>query len=223
MKVLIAGASGLVGKTLIKLLLNSDRTSSVISIVRKSMNIDHKKLVEKIIDFDNLETELDAINVEVAYCCLGTTIKKAGTKENFEKVDLHYPLRLAEHLHDLGTNQFNIITAIGSNPNSSFYYNRIKGKVEEKLRAVGFTALNIFRPSLLIGNREEHRVGEKLAIAGSKVFNPFLFGPFKKYRGIKSEDVAMAMMVVGLDQSCQGMNIFESDKIQSLADLSNSE
>ncbi|MCC5929298.1 MAG: oxidoreductase [Cyclobacteriaceae bacterium] len=215
---LIAGASGLVGSHLILELLPSDRYEKVISIGRSKLPIDHEKLTQHIVDFDHLEENAALLKADDVFCCLGTTIKKAGSKQNFYKVDFTYPYDLAHLSKQQGAQQYNLVTAMGSARKSAFYYNRVKGELEDKVMNMGFAALNIFRPSLLLGKRNEKRLGEDLAKAVYTLFKPIMQGPLKKYRGIEGAHVAAAMAYISsLDK--KGTFIYESDDIYEAARL----
>jgi uncharacterized protein YbjT (DUF2867 family) len=151
------------------------------------------------------------------YCCLGTTIKKAGTQEAFRKVDFDYPIKIAALTQHLGANQFLIVTSLGANPHSRIFYNRVKGEVEEAIRKISFTTINIFRPSLLLGDRTEHRTGEKSGAFIMSGLKYVMVGPLRKYRAIQARDVAKAMVQVA-QKNLKGLNIFESMQIQEIAD-----
>jgi uncharacterized protein YbjT (DUF2867 family) len=158
---LIAGSTGLTGSYLLEKLLTSDNYSKVVSLVRKPHPLRHPRLEQIVFDFDNPAEE--HIKADHIYCSLGTTIKKAGSKAAFRKVDLEYPLSLARIAYRNGASRFSVITSMGSNPRSAFFYNQVKGELEEELKKIPFEGLYIFRPSLLVGNRKEYRMGENAA------------------------------------------------------------
>jgi uncharacterized protein YbjT (DUF2867 family) len=212
---LIAGASGLVGSHLLLLLLQSDRYSQVISIGRRELPVIHPKLDQQIVDFDDLKkSEADLVADDV-FCCLGTTIKKAGSKEAFYKVDHTYVTRLAEITLKRRATQFLVVSAMGADAGSRIFYNKVKGEMERDVLQMGFQAVHIFRPSLLLGEREEHRTGEEL---GAKIMRPLsvlLLGPLRKYRPIQAETVANAMLQAA-SQDKKGTQVYLSDKIERL-------
>jgi uncharacterized protein YbjT (DUF2867 family) len=213
---LIAGGSGLVGSHLILELLPSERYQKIISIGRSELPIKHEKLIQHIVDFDNLDENESLVKADDIFCCLGTTIKKAGSKQNFYKVDFTYPYDLAHLCKKLGAQQYNLVTAMGAARKSAIYYNRVKGELEEKVMNMGYGALNIFRPSLLLGKRNEKRLGEDLAKAAYTLLKPILQGPLKKYRAIEGADVAAAMAYISsIDK--KGIFIYESDDIYEAA------
>jgi len=216
MKTLIAGATGLIGKQLLINLLMDNHVTKVIALVRTHTGQRHPKLEELVVDFNALNDYQHDLAADTVFCCLGTTIKKAGNEENYRMVDYQYPLHLAELTLQNGASQFNIVTALGANPRSFFFYNRLKGEVEDAISKLTFENINIFRPSLLVGNRKEERKGEKLSIAISKFLNPLMFGPLKKYKSIQAKDVADTMLKISLENR-SGIHIFESDKIYKSA------
>jgi len=212
---LLLGASGLVGGHCLRLLLEDQNYGKVILFVRKPIALQHAKLEQHVIDFDHLEKYSHLAKVNDVFCCLGTTIKKAGSQEAFRKVDFTYPVEIAKIAAQNGVEKFLIITALGANPNSSVFYNRVKGEVEVAVTKLPLKVIHIFRPSLLLGKREERRMGEKIGEPLLKALKIFLFGPFRKYRAIEATIVAAAMIQVA-KQNLQGINIFESDQIQHL-------
>jgi uncharacterized protein YbjT (DUF2867 family) len=213
---LIAGASGLVGRHCLNVLLEEPYYRQVVALVRRPLPLAHPRLVQGEIDFDRLEAAADLIRGDDVFCCLGTTIKNAGSQEAFRKVDAFYPLQLATIAVQQGASQFLIISALGANPRSKIFYNRVKGDVEEALSAIQLRSLHIFRPSMLLGKRTEQRPGEIVGTALMKAISFALRGPWQKYQAIDALDVAKAMVkVASMDLS--GKHTFESDQIRSLA------
>lgn len=188
---LIIGASGLTGNLLLHQLLNSNFYTSVIAYVRKPLSVNHPKLLQQVANFDTINNGITADDV---FCCMGTTIKKAQTKMAFEKVDYEYPLKIAQLQFKVGSKHFFLISAMGASLQSSFYYSKVKGKLERDILQIGYEALYIFRPSLIVGNRIEYRAGEKFAIGLMKLLNPILFGPFKKFQSVQASAIAKAML-----------------------------
>jgi len=214
---LLVGATGLVGGHCLAFLLKSPHYTKVTCLVRKKLPIINDKLQQVVVDFDNLPEHANQITGDDVYCCLGTTIKKAKSKENFKKVDYHYPLEVANIALQNGAQQYIIVSAMGADKNSLIFYNEVKGKVEDDLKALPFKSLHILQPSLLLGNREENRPGEKLGEAAMKTFGFLMHGPLKKYRAIEAEAVAFAMVHLA-STAPSGIHTHESDQIQAIFD-----
>ena len=210
---LVLGASGLVGQELVKVLVESKEFDRITLLVRKELKINNTKINEIVIDFDKMEEYKEEFNVDIVFCTLGTTIKKAKTKENFEKVDFHYPFEGAKLSKNFGKGQFFVVTAMGSDENSSVFYSKTKGKLEKELKDLGLNNLSIFRPSLLLGERKDFRMGEKIGIILFSLIKPFLVGKLKKYAGIEATYVAYFMYEKSLENRV-GISIYESDQMQ---------
>jgi len=212
---IVVGATGLTGSSLIEQLCENDEYVSVIVIARRELQYKHPKLEVKIRNFDTLE-EKDIEFAHELYCCLGTTIKKAGAREAFEKVDFEYPLAIASLAKKQGIPHMLVITAMGANEQSRFYYNRVKGKLENALIELGLQRLSIIRPSLLVGQREEFRLGEKVGEKLLKLANPLLIGPLKRSRAIEASQVAKAMIVIALHGKKQSVTIYPSQDLAKM-------
>ncbi|UED82531.1 oxidoreductase [Lysinibacillus sp. CD3-6] len=212
---IVVGATGLTGSSLIEQLCENDEYVSVIVIARRELQYKHPKLEVKIRNFDTLE-EKDIEFAHELYCCLGTTIKKAGAREAFEKVDFEYPLAIASLAKKQGIPHMLVITAMGANEQSRFYYNRVKGKLENALIELGLQRLSIIRPSLLVGPREEFRLGEKVGEKLLKLANPLLIGPLKRSRAIEASQVAKAMIVIALHGKKQSVTIYPSQDLAKM-------
>jgi uncharacterized protein YbjT (DUF2867 family) len=210
---LIAGATGLVGNELLKLLIASDEYETVYSVTRKPANLTSDKLKEFQIDFNDLDKLRLPSPPHHVFCTLGTTIKKAKTKENFRKVDYDYVVKLASLAKSLGTEKFLVVSSLGANAKSSIFYSRVKGEMENAIHDLNLPQTFVFRPSLLMGDRSEKRAGEKTAIAVYKVLDPLFIGKLKKYKGIRIEKVAKAMIETA-SKNDQKFQIIESDEIQ---------
>ncbi len=197
-RALVLGASGLVGAELLKILLERSTYTKVFALVRSALPIKHPNLEVVVCEMDErtaIEQALTEIEASDVFCCLGTTIKRAGSQEAFRKVDVELPFIIAQIMSNRGLQHFLIVTAIGSNPNSSVFYSRMKGVVEQKLRELKIPQLSIFRPSLLLGKRREFRLGEKLSIIISSGFRFAMVGPLQKYKPIHANQVALAMVL----------------------------
>ena len=213
-KALIVGSTGLIGGYCLQSLLDNPNYSEVTALVRKPILKTHRKLNTVVTKFDkNLENELSNIQVHDVYCCLGTTIKKAGSQQAFKEVDLSLVVSIAELMRKQGAEQFLVISALGANKDSKVFYNRIKGEMEQALEELDYPCLHIFRPSLLLGKREEFRLGEKIGVILTPVLKPFLIGSLKKYAPVEAESVAHFMVKVATEQPISGVHVYESDMI----------
>lgn len=215
---LLFGASGLVGSQLLQYLLQDKGYQRIDIVVRKPLTISHPKLQQHVIEFNQLARHRELFAVDHVFCCLGTTIKKAKSKEAFIQVDKTYPLEIAKLAKESGVQQFHVITAMGSDAASSIFYNRVKGELEKELRKINFPSLLIYRPSLLLGNRSEFRLGEKI---GSIVFQAFSFvmiGPLARYKAIDADIVAKGMLLSAhqAEPSGVGVMVLESEEIRRL-------
>jgi len=203
---LIAGASGLTGGYLLTQLLDDPEYSTVIAYVRKSSGLTHPKLKEILVDW---ETLLEPVAAEDVFCCLGTTIKKAGSQEAFRRVDYDYPLQLAQLQYRGGSQQFLLVSAMGADAKSAIFYSRVKGELENALQSIGYKSLHIFRPSFIAGPRKESRPGEKIGLAIFSLLSPLFIGPLKKYVPIQAEHIARAMLRTA-QKNEPGMRLYDS-------------
>ncbi len=210
-KALILGASGLVGSSLLNQMVISNDFDEIRILVRKKMDLNHPKVLQIIVDYEHLSQDIFK-DITTVFCCLGTTIKKAGSKEAFKKVDYDYPLISAKMALNAGVKQFLIITAMGANANSFVFYNKIKGQIEEALAELPFDAVMIFRPSLLLGDRTDARFGEQIA---TLMMNAIDFMTPAKYKAIHVNQVAKAMHKKAQEQ-VKGFQVYENDVLLSL-------
>lgn len=211
---LILGATGLVGSKLLEQLLKDDKYEKVTYIGRKEVK-NHPKLVQIISNLDKMENYRHEFRVNDVFCCLGTTIKKAGSKAFFNMVDYEYPLKAAQLAKESNVEQFLIISAMGADPSSRIFYNSVKGRLEEDVEKLNLNGLHIFRPSLLLGERDEFRFGEKVAELLFKPFSNLKLALFKKYGPIEADTVAKAMEKIAL-RGDRGIHIYESDQIKNI-------
>lgn len=207
---IVTGATGLIGNAVIQQLLNDTRYSNVLILVRKKLALDHPKLKQLVFDFDKPDASL--IKGDELYCCLGTTIKTAGSKEVFFKVDHDYVVHTAKLAKQNGIDQLAVISAMAANSKSSVFYNKTKGEMEEAISDIGFKTSYIFRPSLLLGNRKEFRLAENLA---KLIMVPLSFLIPKKYMAIKDTQVARAMIHF-MNSQHTGNHIIENDAMLTL-------
>jgi len=196
---MIAGASGLVGSFCLQRLLRESRYDNIHSLVRRPSGLAHARLVEHVVDFDSLENEPTLPAVDDVYCCLGTTIAKAGSREAFEKVDHDYVLSLGRITRLTGAQRFLLVSALGADPVSGVFYNRVKGSTEVDIQQLDFPALHILRPSLLTGPRKDFRMGERLAIPVTALLRPLMRGSLARYRAVHADHVAACMIEAAFD------------------------
>ena len=213
---LIAGASGLVGGELLQQLLRAEEYDRVIALGRRRLDVSHPKLVQVVADFSSLEQTTADLRCVDAYCCLGTTLKEAGSREAFRAVDHAAVLAFAWAAQRAGAQRFFVVSALGADAGSRVFYNRVKGETEDALLVLGFATLAIFRPSLLLGRRARARLGERVMAALLWLAEPLLFGCLRKWRAIQAEVVARAMLRCSFGRAGQGVLVFPSDEIQDL-------
>jgi len=206
---LVVGATGLVGSALLNVLLDSPRYERVNVWARRPLTVSHPKLAATVVDFDRLaELHVDAEDV---YCTLGTTIRTAGSKGVFRRVDFDYPLALARTAARDGAKRVLVVSSLGADSRSGMFYSRVKGEMEESVSEAGVRKALFFRPSLLDGQRSEFRLGERVALLIGLVLGPLL----GRYRPIHAELVARAMLRAAEKDLPAG--VFESDRIRELA------
>lgn len=208
---LIAGSTGLVGGHLLRLLIDNTAYDKIISIGRREVDIQHPKLEQYITDF----RELDKINIkaDVVFCCLGTTINKAGSKEVFKQVDFEYPRLLADYALNKGAKAFHLISSMGADANSPIFYNKVKGEIENEIRTMPFNHAAMYRPSMLLGKRSEKRMLESISLAALNTLKFLFVGPLKNYKVIESEKVAKFMIQSSLENK-EGVLIHLSGEMQ---------
>jgi uncharacterized protein YbjT (DUF2867 family) len=216
MKAVLLGASGLIGSSLLQQLLESPHYTEVLVLVRKPLNQQHPKLTMLVVDFDKLNDYAEKLKTDVVFCCLGSTRKKTPDPEDYRKIDYQYPLDMGWIAYTNGASQYHLVSSMGANPHSSIFYSRLKGEVERDLKTIPFKSIHIYRPSLLDGARKEQRVGERLMIYAMRLINPLLLGGLKKYRSVKIEKVAAAMLRQSLVDK-RGIFIHQSDELQEPA------
>ena len=226
---IIAGSTGLVGSHFLHFLLSSPEYSRITALARRPSGITDPKLHEQIVDFAMLP---DLPVADVVFCALGTTIRQAGSQAEFRKVDLEYVVRLAERTLAAGAKQFLVVSSVGADAESRNFYLRTKGQVEGMLRVMLRypsdlelplrsdkeieQALHIFRPSFLVGERKQNRPGERIGMAIAEFFKFAMVGSLRKYRPIRAELVAKAM-VNAAHLGSPGIHVYEYDEIVGLA------
>lgn len=215
-KAIIAGSTGLIGSKLLQILLRESFYDEVFILVRKKIDFDHKKITQLVVNFDQLDSYADTLTGHALFSCLGTTNAKTPDKTIYRHIDHDYPVHLAQLALKNGIGQYHLVSSIGADTGSPFFYTKTKGETEADIRQLGLPALYIYRPSMLTGDRQEKRSMEKALIALYKIIDPLLFGSWKKYRSIAGETVAMAMYKQSTKNNT-GTFIYESDKIKQLS------
>lgn len=217
MEAWVAGATGLVGRELVRELCSRPGVGSVTALVRRAEGRREQRLEERVVSFEKLELELAGLKATHVFCCLGTTMAKAGSEAAFRVIDYEYPLALGRAALAAGAKKFLVVTALGADPDSRIFYNRVKGEVERGLSALGIPELHVFRPSLILGERAERRPAERATMAVAKPLGALMVGPLKKYRPIDGIVVARALANVAQSTSpAPSVSIYESDRIAEL-------
>jgi uncharacterized protein YbjT (DUF2867 family) len=208
---LVIGATGLVGEETLKQLLHSDNYNKVIALTRKPLTFKNAKLENRVVDFDKPE-EYNNIKADDVFCAMGTTIGKAGSQAAFKKVDFEIPLSVAEFALKNGATQFILVSSMGANAKSAVFYSRTKGELEQALMKLKYKGLIIVRPSILLGDRKEHRAGEEVGRFVAEKLSFLFAGPLAKYKGTPVDLLAGVMIKLANDDK-QGARIIENDEI----------
>lgn len=212
----VLGASGLVGGFCLRALVDDADYTRVLTFGRRELPpLTRAKVAQRVADLASLNAE-DFRGAQDVFSALGTTIRKAGSQEAFRKVDLELPLRAAQEALKAGVEQFVVVSSVGADPNSKNFYLRTKGELEAELAKLPFRAVHILRPSLLIGKRQEFRLGESIAIAIAPALDLLTFGPLRKYHSMRAE-IAGKAMAAAAKSGKSGVFIYEFDPIMTLA------
>ncbi len=212
--VLIAGSTGLIGGYLLQDLLRDSSISAIHCLARHTnVSDDHRVVWHQYADFTQSTA---GMHVDDVYITLGTTMKKAGSRVAFEQVDRHLVRQVAQWGVDMGAKRLMVVSSLGANEKSLFYYSRVKGMMEQEVCRLGYEQVHIFRPSILDGPRQEKRIAEQLALRLFRMANPILAGPFKTYRAIHASVVAKAMLLAGKTTE-RGIYVYSSADIAAMA------
>ncbi len=210
---IIAGATGLTGSHLLNYLIENHDIDKIRVIGRRKPESSSSKIEFLSTDFSDETTLKNFMKGDLCFCCLGTTIKKAGSKENFKKIDLEIPVLLAQIAHDNKVSAFGVVSSIGAKASSSNFYLRVKGQMEKEILQIPFKNTIIARPSMLLGKRHEFRFGEEAGKFFMKALSFAFMGSLKKYRAIEAETVAQALLVLALENPTN-KKIFESNELE---------
>ncbi len=211
---LLFGSTGLVGAHVLNYLIQNSNYSKIKLFVRSFTGINNSKIEIINTDFNNLNKHAEDIKGDDCFFCIGTTKKKSPNKNEYQKIELDIPKEIAQIAKSNLVKSFFFVSSGYANPKSSGEYLKLKGLVEEEIKNLNFDKIGIMRPSFLLGERQEERIGEKFGIIIFKLLTPILIGPFRKMRPIQSEIVARAMIKLAnenIDQS-----VFESNEISNL-------
>ena len=215
-KAIIAGASGLVGNHLLNELLASREYDSVTALLRRPLDLQHPVLTQRVVDFeriDTLELPTGSAAADTVFCCLGTTIKAAGSRAAFRHVDHDYVLAIARSALDAGARQFLLVGSMGADARSPFFYMRVKGQIEDELRGLPYASVSVFRPAYLAGQRQQRRLAED--VAGAFMQRLAFLMP-RAYRPIAAQAVARAMLAQAR-KAPPGFHVIESGELQDFA------
>lgn len=210
---LILGSTGLVGSVILKELLNDSSYTRVITLVRKPQPIQHAKLLEIITDFNSVPDFSQINHIDTIFSCLGTTRKQTPDMIAYRKIEIEIPILYAEIGKTKGVQNFHYISAIGANKNASNFYLNIKGEAEYLLKNSNIPSLYIYQPSLLIGERKDHRFGEKVAAKIFPIIDLFLMGSLSKYKAMKVENLAKAMITIDSKDEINSVSVYQYDEI----------
>ena len=213
-KAVLFGASGFIGSFILEELLNNPEYEQVTIVVRKPLNLNHPKLKTLIGDYHSLPGLKEHIVADEIFLTLGTTLKNTPDKDEYYQVDHDYPVLAAKIAKERGAKSVFIVSAIGANANSKIGYVRTKGETERDIIALDFEHTHIFRPSMLLGNRKEHRPLEKLIQKIWSVVDMILIGNLNRYRGIEGKDVARAMVKAATNQT-EKVKIYEWEEMRA--------
>lgn len=211
----LVGATGLIGSYLLQELLNDTYFDTVRILIRRPVDITHPKLEKKIVDFNDSDSLLVALsNSDVLFCAIGSTMKKVkGDKEAYRKIDFEIPVKLARFCKMTGCEKFILVSSAGANSQSRNFYQRLKGETDEAVKGSGLKTIHIMRPSLLLGERKEFRLGENI---GKAIMTSLSFLIPEKYKAIQGRDVAKVMLALA-KKNDEGILVHENTEIRNLS------
>ncbi|WP_166959551.1 Rossmann-fold NAD(P)-binding domain-containing protein [Yeosuana marina] len=213
---IIIGATGLTGGLLLECLLEDNRYKTIKLFSRSSCGIKHSKIEEHLVDIFELEKHEDVFDANDVFCCIGTTKAKTPNEEAYLKIDYGIPVAISKLCVKNNIDTLVVISALGANKNSTVFYNRTKGRMEEDVLKANIKNIYMLQPSLISGNRAENRFGEKIAKIFMTVLNPLLIGSFKKYRSIHPRTIVNTM--IWLANNTYESGRIPSNRIQNISD-----
>lgn len=211
---LVIGGTGLIGRFCVNYLLDDPLYEKVIVLLRTPLPDNNSKMEQHIINFDELDKYAHLIKADDLFYCLGSTMKKAGSKKQFHKIDFEYALKIAQIAASNGIKQFHLVSSIGANRKSGNFYLNVKGSLEEEIGRCIFDSIHIYRPSMLVGKREETRTAETIAFWLMRIFAFLFIGGLKKYKPINAGIVAR-VMITNAKQKDRGIFFHESGEISN--------
>ncbi|MDN3653274.1 NAD(P)H-binding protein [Thalassotalea ponticola] len=216
--VAIFGASGLTGSKLLQRLLSDPNTNHITAFVRQKLPVSPAKLTQLITDFNDTSELHKALNdIDCVYCCLGSTLKQAGSKRQFYHIDVTLISDIAKQCEQANVGHFVVISSIGAKPNGRSFYTRCKGQMETAVSNTQLQNVTIVRPSLLIGERAQFRLAESIGITVNRYFGGLFGSTLKKYQPIDAEDLAKAMHRIGAEDNQSKRRIIENDTLHDIA------
>ena len=214
---LLFGSSGLVGSELLNLIIQSNKYDNIKLFVRSEASNSHPKIEIIKTDFNNLNNHKNSIVGDDCFFCIGTTRKNTPDENEYIRIEYSIPIEVAKIAITNSVNNFIYVSSLGANPNAPGLYLKNKGQAEEELIKLNFKKLSIIRPSILLGNRKENRIGEKIGIFIMQTLSPLFLGKLKKYKPIKVENVAKAILSIA--QNNYKNQIIESDQLVKISNL----
>lgn len=210
---LLLGANGLIGNELLLYLLRNNKYNTVYAVTRQPLTIQNSKLINIIADQNTIQRHIKNIEVDHFFNCLGTTKSKTPNRQEYYKIDLEYPVQVAQTLKKNGCYSINMVSSIGANTKSKNFYLKLKGEIETAIINLNFPNTNIFRPSILLGKRNEKRILEDISKIAINILSTFLIGNLKNYKSIKAKTVASAMVNIALSNKL-GTHIYLTEEIK---------
>jgi len=211
---ILLGGSGAVGSELLQLLLADNRYEKIKLFARSSINVRDTKIEEHLVNLFELENYADVFTGDEVYCCIGTTKAKTPDKKTYHAIDYGIPVAAAKLAADNGIETYVVVSAIGADADSSVFYNRTKGEMQEAVLAENIHKVHLLQPSLILAERKDNRIVEKIAEGFMWVINPLLFGDAAKYKSIKAATIAKAMLWLANNHYRE--TIVTSDKIEAI-------
>jgi uncharacterized protein YbjT (DUF2867 family) len=213
---LISGATGLVGGHCLQRLLEQDEYERVVALTRRDLGVRHDKLEPLDVDFDRLKAHRQELVADDVFCCLGSTIRKAGSRRRFREIDYGYNLAVAQGAQLGGANQFLLVSSVGASPKSRTFYLQVKGELEAAISVLPYRSHHVFRPSFLLGKRAESRPLDSVAGAFTRVGSLAMVGGLRRFRAVRAEAVAHAMVAAALEGK-PGSHVYWQPEILSLS------